>query len=100
MAEEGGKRRNKWLTHVKKTMKSHKGKKFGDILKMAKKTYKGGAEGGAEGGMVQGAPSLHGGPLSTASPVGGRKRTRKGRKSRKGGMGHMNGMMGSGHGMY
>ena len=82
MAEEGGKRRNKWLTHVKKTMKSHKGKKFGDILKMAKKTYKGGAEGGAEGGMVQGAPSLHGGPLSTASPVGGR-RTRKGRKSRK-----------------
>ena len=70
---------NKWLAHVKKTMKSHKGKKFGDILKMAKKTYKGGAD-------VEGSPSMHGGPLSTASPVGGRKRTRKGRKSRKGGM--------------
>jgi hypothetical protein len=84
MAEEGGKRRNKWLTHVKKTMKSHKGKKFGDILKMAKKTYKGGAEGGAEGGMVEGTPSMSSGSMSPAS-FGGRKRTRKGRKSRKGG---------------
>jgi hypothetical protein len=69
---------NKWLTHVKKTMKSHKGKKFGDILKMAKKTYKGGAD-------VQGSPSLSSGPMSPA-PVGGRRRTRKSRKSRKGGM--------------
>jgi hypothetical protein len=69
---------NKWLAHVKKTMKSHKGKKFGDILKMAKKTYKGGAE-------VTPSSSLHTGPLSP-SPVGGR-RTRKTRKSRKGGMG-------------
>jgi hypothetical protein len=71
---------NKWLAHVKKTMKSHKGKKFGDILKMAKKTYKGGAD-------VQGSPSLSSGPLDSAAPVGGRRRTRKGRKSRKGGMG-------------
>ena len=71
---------NKWLAHVKKTMKSHKGKKFGDILKMAKKTYKGGAE-------VQGSPSLSTGSADTAAPVGGRRRTRKGRKSRKGGMG-------------
>jgi hypothetical protein len=70
---------NKWLAHVKKTMKSHKGKKFGDILKMAKKTYKGGAD-------VEGSPSLSGGPLGHAAPVGGRRRTRKGRKSRKGGM--------------
>ena len=69
---------NKWLAHVKKTMKSHKGKKFGDILKMAKKTYKGGAD-------VQGSPSLSSGPMSPA-PVGGRRRTRKSRKSRKGGM--------------
>jgi hypothetical protein len=69
---------NKWLAHVKKTMKSHKGKKFGDILKMAKKTYKGGAE-------VTPSDSLSTGPMSPA-PVGGRKRTRKGgRKSRKGG---------------
>lgn len=79
MAEEGGKRRNKWLTHVKRTMKAHKGKKFGDILKMAKKTYKGGAD-------VEGSPSLSSGPMSPA-PVGGRKRTRRGsRKSRRGGM--------------
>ena len=83
MAEEGGKRRNKWLTHVKKTMKAHKGMKFGQVLKMAKKTYKGGAEGG-----VEGTPSMTGGPLSGASPVGGRRRqTRRGRKSRRGGMG-------------
>jgi len=70
---------NKWLAHVKKTMKSHKGKKFGDILKMAKKTYKGGAD-------VEGSPSMSSGPMSPA-PVGGRKRTRRGgRKSRRGGM--------------
>ena len=67
---------NKWLAHVKKTMKSHKGKKFGDILKMAKKTYKGGAD-------VEGSPSLSSGPLSTAAPVGGRRR-----KTRRGGRKH------------
>lgn len=81
---------NKWLAHVKKTMKSHKGKKFGDILKMAKKTYKGGAD-------VEGSPSMSSGPMSPA-PVGGRRRkTRRGRKSRKGGMEEMKGM---GMGMY
>jgi hypothetical protein len=78
---------NKWLAHVKKTMKSHKGKKFGDILKMAKKTYKGGAE-------VQGTPSLSTGSMSPA-PVGGRRR--KTRRGRKGGMEEMKGM---GMGMY
>lgn len=40
--QEAGKR-NKWLSHVKKTMKAHKGKSFKAVLKMAKKTYKGGA---------------------------------------------------------
>jgi hypothetical protein len=65
---------NKWLAHVKKTMKSHKGKKFGDILKMAKKTYKGGAD-------VEGSPSMSSGPLGSAASVGGRRRkTRRGRK--------------------
>lgn len=38
----GGKR-SKWLAHVKKTMKAHKGKSLKAVLKMAKKTYKGGA---------------------------------------------------------
>lgn len=29
-----------WQMHVKSVMKSNKGKKFGDILKLAKKSYK------------------------------------------------------------
>lgn len=71
---------NKWLAHVKKTMKAHKGKKFGDILKMAKKTYK-----QSGGGDVTPASSLSSGPFGNAATLGGR-RTRKNRKSRKGGM--------------
>jgi hypothetical protein len=73
-----------WLSHVKKTMKSHKGMKFGQVLKLAAKTYKkhgGGAEGATEGTSSS---TLSGGLLSTASPVGGRRRSRRGRKSRKG----------------
>jgi hypothetical protein len=31
---------NPWLVHVKKTMKENPDKKFKDILKLAKKTYK------------------------------------------------------------
>jgi hypothetical protein len=31
---------NPWLAHVKKEMKKNKGKKFKDILKIAKKSYK------------------------------------------------------------
>ena len=31
---------NPWLTHVKATAKKHKGMKFKDVLKLAKKTYK------------------------------------------------------------
>ena len=31
---------NAWLTHVKSEMKKHKGKKFKEILKLAKKTYR------------------------------------------------------------
>jgi hypothetical protein len=61
-AQEAGKR-NSWLSHVKKTMKAHKGKSFKAVLKMAKKTYK--KKGGAISPM----------PLS-----GGRRRTRRGRK--------------------
>lgn len=30
---------NPWQVHVKKTMKANKGKKFGDVLKIAKKSY-------------------------------------------------------------
>ena len=70
VAMAGGKK-NAWLSHVKKTMKSHKGQSFKAILKAAKKSYKGGAA------------------LSPAdvATTGGRRRSRKGgkktRRSRK-----------------
>lgn len=76
--EQAAGKRNPWITHVKKTLKANKGKSFKAVLKMAKKTYKGGAE-----------PSEAPSAASTASPVGGRRRgtrkaTRKGKKgSRK-----------------
>jgi hypothetical protein len=75
VAEMAGGKRNKWLSHVKKTMKAHKGKSFKAVLKMAKKTYKGGAEGAAE--------------RTTLSPLplsGGRRKTRK--STKKGGRKH------------
>jgi hypothetical protein len=43
MESQAAGKRNSWLSHVKKTMKAHKGKSFKAVLKMAKKTYKGGA---------------------------------------------------------
>lgn len=41
-AQTAGKR-SKWLSHVKKTMRANKGKSLKAVLKIAKKTYKGGA---------------------------------------------------------
>jgi hypothetical protein len=81
---------NKWLAHVKKTMKSHKGMKFGQVLKMAKKTYKGGADVqpytdfGSSGDIsVSGANSASpNAPIRDAAAVGGRRR--KSRKTRRG----------------
>lgn len=83
---------NKWLAHVKKTMKSHKGKKFGEILKLAKKTYKGGADVQPFNSFGAGSDLVFAGP-GAASPtdpldgsaVGGRRRrTRRGsRRSRR-----------------
>ena len=58
-AMAGGKR-SKWLAHVKKTMKAHKGKSLKAVLKMAKKTYKGGSA------------------LSPQPLAGGRRKTRRG----------------------
>jgi hypothetical protein len=73
---------NKWLAHVKKTMKAHKGLKFGQVLKMAKKTYgkKGGADMPEEAAA---APTTE----ETAVPAAGRRRTTKkaGRKTRRAG---------------
>jgi len=93
---------NKWLAHVKKTMKSHKGMKFGQVLKMAKKTYKGGAGGepqpfddfGNDADIVASRSSganlnssaQEAYPLNGAqSFVGARRRSRKTRKTRRGG---------------
>lgn len=82
---------NKWLAHVKKTMKSHKGMKFGQVLKMAKKTYKGGAAephsdfgAGADlnyAGANNASTALRSGD---AAVLGGRRR-RRSRKTRRGG---------------
>jgi len=35
----GSRRQNSWLSHVKQTMKMHKGKSFKQILQLAKKSY-------------------------------------------------------------
>ena len=79
VAAMAGGKRNPWMTHVKKTMKAHKGAAFSKILKLAKKTYRGGA---AEGAADR--TSMSPLPLS-----GGRRKTRRGgRKSRKGGRKH------------
>jgi hypothetical protein len=81
-------KRNKWLSHVKKTMKANKGKSFKAVLKMAKKSYKGGADvspysdfgNGADLARVSDLRS----PAQDAAPVGGRRRSRKTRRgSRK-----------------
>jgi len=75
---------NKWLTHVKKTMKAHKGAKFSAVLKMAKKTYKGGADVSPYADSGNGADLYNGratlqSSSQDASPVGGRRRrTRRG----------------------
>jgi hypothetical protein len=54
-------KRSKWLTHVKKTMRANKGKSLKAVLKIAKKSYKGGSA------------------LSPADVTGGRRRkTRRG----------------------
>jgi hypothetical protein len=63
----GGKR-SKWLAHVKKTMKANKGKSLKAVLKMAKKTYKGGAS----------ALSPHSVSHETGPIVGGRRKTKRG----------------------
>jgi hypothetical protein len=74
-APVGGKR-NKWLAHVKKTMKAHKGKSFKAILRKAKESYP------VKGGALSPADYP-----SAAATVGGRRRkTRK--ATRKGGKKH------------
>lgn len=47
---EAGKR-SAWMVHVKKTIKQHRGMQLKDVLKLAKKTYKGGQLQGKMGPM-------------------------------------------------
>lgn len=68
---EGGKRRSAWMTHVKKTMKSHRGKSLSDVLKIAAKTYK--KKGGA---------TLSPADYSSSGPTTGGRR-RRGRTTRR-----------------
>lgn len=84
---DGGKRRSRWMAHVKKTMRAHKGKSLNEVLKMAKKTYKKTRRGG--GGDEEEAPMTAGGTLAPL-PLGGRRRgSRKGsKKSKKGSRKH------------
>lgn len=74
---------NKWLAHVKKTMKAHKGLKFGQVLKMAKKTYS--KKGGADMPVEESVSSEEETPVPAAGRrrKGGRKTARKTRRSRK-----------------
>ena len=74
-APTGGKR-SAWMTHVKKTMRAHKGMKLMQVLKLAKKTYTKKAKRG--GGAGSGGPGA-----STASPLGGMDGGRRRRGTRK-----------------
>jgi hypothetical protein len=78
MESQAAGKRNSWLSHVKKTMKAHKGKSFKAVLKMAKKTYKSSKKGGALSPMPV---SSETGPIA-----GGRRKTR--RSTKKGGRKH------------
>ena len=81
VAEMAGGKRSKWMAHVRKTMKSHKGKSLKQVLKLAAKSYK------SKGGSYL-TPSPAGGP---GPLTGGRRHTRrstKGKKGRKGSRRH------------
>jgi hypothetical protein len=91
--EMAGGKRSAWMTHVKKTMRSNKGKSLSQVLKMAAKTYKKSsgkktARKSRKGkskkflGMFGGAtPMVAENAAETAAPMAGGRR----HKSRKGG---------------
>lgn len=72
----GGRKRTAWMTHVKATMKSNKGKSLMQVLKLAKKTYKKAKKGGAQTLT----PGAFGGSEGTIE--GGRRRRRGGKTRR------------------
>jgi len=73
---------NAWLAHVKRTMKTHKGKghKFSAILKMAKKTYH---KGKHHGGAGEAPPAGDGAADGADVPVTGGRRRRSSRRTRR-----------------
>lgn len=78
---------NKWLAHVKKTMKRMKTSgtyKKGDGLKKvileAKKSYK---KGGADDDKALPEPVVPAAPAAEVEKVAGRRKTRRGGKSKK-----------------
>ena len=71
----GGRKRTAWMTHVKATMKSNKGKSLMQVLKLAKKTYKKVKKGGS---LLT--PAAFGGSEGTIE--GGRRRKRGGKTRR------------------
>jgi hypothetical protein len=77
----GGRKKTAWMTHVKATMRAHKGMKLMQVLKMAKKTYKKAKRGGGVPGGLTPAPSG-----SSDGQMGARRRRRGTRRSRRGGM--------------
>jgi hypothetical protein len=84
----GGKR-SKWMTHVKKTMKAHKGVPLSKVLKMAKKTYKGGAGVVMNGRSGDAVPiEMRGGGALSPLPLNGGRRRRGSRKTRRGARRH------------
>ena len=74
-ATVGGRRRRSakqtsWMAHVKATMRSHRGLKLKQVLKLAKKTYK---------------KSKRGGAVLTPATVGGKRRGTRRSRARRGG---------------
>ena len=84
IGQQGGKR-SAWMTHVKKTMKANKGKPLSAVLKIAAKSYKKTAKVSKKGTKktVRRMFKLFGGGsagpgASTAAPLSGGRRSRKG----------------------
>ena len=75
--QAGGRKRNPWLAHVKKTMKANKGKSFKAVLAIAKRDYK-----AKKGGALSPAD------YSASSGQTAGRRHRGTRKTRKGGRKH------------
>ena len=76
--QKGGKR-SAWIAHIKRVAKA-KGIKFGEAMKIASKSFKGGGGCGGDAPMAGGA-----GPYEAkAGPMGGRRRATK-KKNRRGG---------------